>query len=234
MAAVAVAVAYALRLTLDPAIGAGTPFVVLYFLPVIVAAWRSGRGPAVLAGVLGVAVGDIVSIDPTNGVPWVARVVRVGTFMGEAVLIAWVLETHRQQKKAKRALDRRYRVLAEHFPKGMVLMVDRNLRYTLAAGPALASMGLRVEDVLDHTPTEVYPDERGRRTEARNRRALAGEAVEEETIALGGSFSAEHGIGLSKLPAMGRYKDPVAMEVMRTIKRALDPNGIMNPGKVLP
>ncbi|KRS17804.1 FAD-binding oxidoreductase [Roseovarius indicus] len=61
-----------------------------------------------------------------------------------------------------------------------------------------------------------------------------GEAVEEETIALGGSFSAEHGIGLSKLPAMGRYKDPVAMEVMRTIKRALDPNGIMNPGKVLP
>lgn len=61
-----------------------------------------------------------------------------------------------------------------------------------------------------------------------------GLAVEEETMALGGSFSAEHGIGLSKRPAMARYKDPVAMAVMRQIKQALDPNGIMNPGKVLP
>ena len=60
------------------------------------------------------------------------------------------------------------------------------------------------------------------------------EAVEEETIALGGSFSAEHGIGQSKLPAMARYKDPVALTMMRRIKQALDPNGIMNPGKVLP
>jgi len=59
-------------------------------------------------------------------------------------------------------------------------------------------------------------------------------AVEEETIALGGSFSAEHGIGLSKLPAMARHKNPVALDAMRAIKRALDPHGIMNPGKVLP
>ncbi|MEQ9257928.1 MAG: FAD-binding oxidoreductase [Roseovarius sp.] len=61
-----------------------------------------------------------------------------------------------------------------------------------------------------------------------------GRAVEEETIALGGSFSAEHGIGQSKKPAMARYKDEVALEMMRRIKQALDPNGIMNPGKVLP
>ncbi len=61
-----------------------------------------------------------------------------------------------------------------------------------------------------------------------------GLAVEEETIALGGSFSAEHGIGLCKKPAMSRFKDPVAMAMMRSIKQALDPNGIMNPGKVLP
>ncbi|GAB4284294.1 MAG: FAD-binding oxidoreductase [Roseovarius sp.] len=59
-------------------------------------------------------------------------------------------------------------------------------------------------------------------------------AVEEETIALGGSFSAEHGVGVSKLPAMARHKDPVALAMMRAIKQALDPNGIMNPGKVLP
>ena len=61
-----------------------------------------------------------------------------------------------------------------------------------------------------------------------------GLAVEEETMSLGGSFSAEHGVGLSKKPAMARYKDPVAMAVMRQIKTALAPNGIMNPGKVLP
>ncbi|MEM6587513.1 MAG: FAD-binding oxidoreductase [Pseudomonadota bacterium] len=61
-----------------------------------------------------------------------------------------------------------------------------------------------------------------------------GLAVEEETVALGGSFSAEHGVGLSKTATMARHKDPVAMAMMRQIKVALDPNNIMNPGKVLP
>lgn len=60
------------------------------------------------------------------------------------------------------------------------------------------------------------------------------EAIEEEVRALGGTFSAEHGIGLSKLPSMARRKDPVALEVMRAVKAAIDPKGIMNPGKVLP
>lgn len=60
------------------------------------------------------------------------------------------------------------------------------------------------------------------------------EAVEDEVAALGGSFSAEHGIGVSKLTTMARRKDAVALEVMRAIKTALDPNGILNPGKVIP
>lgn len=60
------------------------------------------------------------------------------------------------------------------------------------------------------------------------------EAVEDEVLAVGGSFSAEHGIGLSKLPSMRRRKDPVAMAAMRQVKAALDPKGILNPGKVLP
>ncbi|MGR3650701.1 MAG: FAD-binding oxidoreductase [Roseovarius sp.] len=59
-------------------------------------------------------------------------------------------------------------------------------------------------------------------------------AVEAEATALGGSFSAEHGIGLSKLGAMAAHKDPVALRTMRAIKAALDPNGILNPGKLLP
>ncbi len=60
------------------------------------------------------------------------------------------------------------------------------------------------------------------------------EMVEDVTLDLGGSFSAEHGIGLSKLSSMTRRKDKVALKVMRQIKQALDPNGIMNPGKVIP
>lgn len=48
-----------------------------------------------------------------------------------------------------------------------------------------------------------------------------------------GSISAEHGIGIMKRDELPHVKDPVAMELMRTIKKTLDPNGILNPGKVL-
>ena len=60
------------------------------------------------------------------------------------------------------------------------------------------------------------------------------QAVEDEVQALGGSFSAEHGVGLSKLPSMARRKDKVALDVMSAIKAALDPQNRMNPGKVIP
>ena len=60
------------------------------------------------------------------------------------------------------------------------------------------------------------------------------EAVEDVVQELGGSFSAEHGIGMSKLETMRRRKDPVALEAMRAVKRALDPENILNPGKVIP
>ena len=50
---------------------------------------------------------------------------------------------------------------------------------------------------------------------------------------LGGSFSAEHGIGLLKVRELAGFKSPVEMALMRTVKNALDPKGLMNPGKVL-
>lgn len=53
-------------------------------------------------------------------------------------------------------------------------------------------------------------------------------------VAMNGTFSAEHGVGLSKLGSMARHKDPVALDVMRAIKNALDPQGILNPGKTIP
>ena len=49
----------------------------------------------------------------------------------------------------------------------------------------------------------------------------------------GGSFSAEHGIGRLKVGELERYAAPVELDLMRAIKHALDPNGILNPGKVL-
>jgi FAD/FMN-containing dehydrogenase len=58
-------------------------------------------------------------------------------------------------------------------------------------------------------------------------------AVHDLVAQYGGSFSAEHGIGRLKREELAHYKNPVALEVMKSIKRALDPNGIMNPGKVL-
>lgn len=52
------------------------------------------------------------------------------------------------------------------------------------------------------------------------------------TIDLGGTLTGEHGIGLSKAPYMSMEHDPVAMDVMRTLKQSFDPNNILNPGKM--
>ena len=57
--------------------------------------------------------------------------------------------------------------------------------------------------------------------------------VYDRTVEIGGSISAEHGIGRLRRGELETYKSPVAMDLMRSIKAALDPNGIMNPGKVL-
>lgn len=50
----------------------------------------------------------------------------------------------------------------------------------------------------------------------------------------GGSISAEHGIGQMKVAELGRLGDPVALSMMRSVKRALDPLGLLNPGKLVP
>jgi FAD/FMN-containing dehydrogenase len=58
-------------------------------------------------------------------------------------------------------------------------------------------------------------------------------AIHDLVREFGGSFSAEHGIGQLKVAELERYATPVELAVMRSIKVALDPHGIMNPGKVL-
>jgi FAD/FMN-containing dehydrogenase len=58
-------------------------------------------------------------------------------------------------------------------------------------------------------------------------------AVHEIVLDLGGSISAEHGIGRLKRDLLPHAKQPLELELMRKIKSAFDPNGILNPGKVL-
>lgn len=53
-------------------------------------------------------------------------------------------------------------------------------------------------------------------------------------VELGGTISGEHGIGYVKAPYLGLALDAATIEAMKRIKRALDPNGILNPGKVFP
>ncbi len=56
----------------------------------------------------------------------------------------------------------------------------------------------------------------------------------DSVVRFGGSISAEHGLGVLRRDESARYKSPVEMRMMRAIKAALDPRGLMNPGKFLP
>ena len=49
---------------------------------------------------------------------------------------------------------------------------------------------------------------------------------------LGGRISGEHGIGQKRKKWLARYTDPVALQLMKAVKKAFDPNGILNPGKL--
>jgi FAD/FMN-containing dehydrogenase len=51
--------------------------------------------------------------------------------------------------------------------------------------------------------------------------------------AFGGSISAEHGVGSLKVDHLAHYKSPVALHMMRAVKQALDPQNLMNPGRVV-
>jgi FAD/FMN-containing dehydrogenase len=86
---------------------------------------------------------------------------------------------------------------------------DGNLHYNLSA-PA----GVPADTFMDHAP-------------------VANRIVHDLVARFGGSFSAEHGVGQLKRDDLVRYKSKVEIDLMRAVKSAIDPQGIMNPGKVL-
>lgn len=69
--------------------------------------------------------------------------------------------------------------------------------------------------------------------EAQDGQAISAQ-VHDLVTDFGGSISAEHGIGQMKVSEFGRLGDPVALAMMRSVKRALDPQGLLNPGKLVP
>jgi D-lactate dehydrogenase (quinone) len=81
-----------------------------------------------------------------------------------------------------------------------------------------------------HVNLLVSPDDRDEMARA----AICLSAMFDLVVALGGTLSGEHGVGLEKRDYIDRELDPVALRLMRDIKRQFDPNGILNPGKGLP
>jgi FAD/FMN-containing dehydrogenase len=86
---------------------------------------------------------------------------------------------------------------------------DGNIHYNLVGPP--------------HWDSARYQHERGN----------INRIVHDIIVELGGSISAEHGIGRTRLAELEHYKGATELGMMRAIKQALDPQGIMNPGKVL-
>ena len=86
---------------------------------------------------------------------------------------------------------------------------DGNLHYNVSPPPGMAEQAF-----LDWQPA-------------------LNELVHDAVESAQGSISAEHGIGVLRRDELLRYKSPVALSLMRTLKQAFDPLGIMNPGKLI-
>ncbi|WP_420566655.1 FAD-binding oxidoreductase [Thalassovita sp.] len=79
----------------------------------------------------------------------------------------------------------------------------------------------------------VFPPKGGNKVDHVAQKAQISRVVHDLVHELDGSFSAEHGVGRLKVGDLERYGDPVKLALMRQVKQAFDPNGIMNPGAVL-
>ena len=79
----------------------------------------------------------------------------------------------------------------------------------------------------------IFPAKGRSRAEYDSQRTQLQRLVHDAVDRMGGSISAEHGVGRAKVADLERYADPARLAALRAIKAALDPVGIMNPGAVL-
>jgi FAD/FMN-containing dehydrogenase len=79
----------------------------------------------------------------------------------------------------------------------------------------------------------VFPTQGRTRADYENLRGAIKTTVHDIVHKFDGSVSAEHGIGRLKVDDLEKYSDPMKLSMMRAIKDALDPQGILNPGAVL-
>ena len=105
------------------------------------------------------------------------------------------------------------------------------------AGAVIAGLGAFRVNCFGHLGDgnlhyNVYPSKGAQGAPDANQPTIA-RAVHDLVFEMGGSFSAEHGVGRMKVGDLERYGDPVRLDAMRAIKAALDPLGIMNPGVIL-
>ncbi len=103
------------------------------------------------------------------------------------------------------------------------------------AGAALARIGAFRINCFGHLGDgnlhyNVFPAKGRTRADHEDQRETIKRCVHDLVDAMGGSVSAEHGIGRLKTGDLARYGDPAKLAMMRAIKTALDPQGIMNPG----
>ena len=178
--------------------------------------------------------------DDTGEIPLVTTLETILAEMMEAGLVTDAVLARNEQQR--RVMWERREAAAE-IAVGLHPEVDTDVCVPLDTVETFLAEALRRLDALDpgaRTLTvahlgdgnlhfTAYPtrDEKGLKDKVM-------ETVEDVVAELGGSFSAEHGVGLSKLNSMARRKDPVALDVMRAVKAALDPENRMNPGKVIP
>ncbi|EAQ06073.1 FAD-binding oxidoreductase [Yoonia vestfoldensis] len=163
----------------------------------------------------------------------------LGQMLDDGTLIDAVIAQNETQRRAiwKRREDAGdVAFFGGHFVNtDIALPLDKVAAFEAALTPRLRAIDPDVEEVMvAHLGDgNIHHTSYVSRNDPDAMAALV-EAVEDVVQELGGSFSAEHGIGVSKLETMKRRKDPVALDAMRAIKAALDPHNILNPGKVIP
>ena len=131
--------------------------------------------------------------------------------------------------------NRRIGAISSH---DISLPLSEMAEFLRRAGPALARIGDFRVNCFGHLGDgnlhyNVFPPKGRARGDFDGLREAVKDCVHEQADALGGSVSAEHGIGRMKVADLERYGDPAKLAAMRAIKAALDPLGIMNPGAVL-